>query len=241
MHLFFKALLDLLLPSFCLACDKPLGTLPELLFCPECLERLRFIESPLCPCCGRVYLVAPGNDHHCGTCLATPYHFSRARAIFLYQEPLKEVIHRFKYQGKTACLPSFARFARNLPQLDEVQGADWIVPVPLHPTRLQERGFNQALLLARAFFPKDNRVAPNLLVRLRPTEPQASFNGGARRTNLKKAFGVVKPHRLVGKMILLIDDVFTTGTTVNECAKVLKKAGAAEVMVLTLARVKEDY
>jgi ComF family protein len=238
---FFKAILDLLLPSFCLACDKPLGSLPELLFCPECLERLRFIESPLCPCCGRVYLKAAPGDHHCGTCLATSWHFNRARAIFLYQEPLKEVIHRFKYQGKTACLPSFARFARNLPHLAEMQEADWIVPVPLHPTRLRERGFNQALLLARVFFPKDRRVTSNLLVRLRPTEPQASFNGAARRTNLKKAFGVEKPHRLVGKKILLIDDVFTTGTTVNECAKTLKKAGAAEVMVLTLARVKEDY
>jgi len=240
----FKALLDLLLPSFCLACEKPLGSLPELLFCPDCLKRLHFIKSPLCPCCGRVYLVAAGGDHHCGACLATPRHFTRARAMFLYEEPLKKVVHRFKYQGKTACLSSFARFARNLPQMAELgagERPDWIVPVPLHPSRLRERGFNQSLLLARAFFPKDQRIAPTLLVRLRPTEPQANFNGAARRTNLKNAFGVVKPHRLTGKKILLIDDVFTTGTTVNECAKVLKKAGAAEVIVLTLARVKEDY
>ncbi len=241
MKLFFKALLDLLLPSFCLSCEKPLGPAPDLLFCPDCLERLHCIQSPLCPCCGRVYLVAAGGDHHCGACLTTPWHFSRARALFLYEEPVKEVIHRFKYQGKTACLPSFARFAQNLPQLAEVEGADWIVPVPLHPTRLRERGFNQALLLARAFFPKDRRVTANLLVRSRPTEPQTSFNGGARRTNLKNAFAVVKPQQLAGKKILLVDDVFTTGTTVNECARVLKKAGAAEVMVLTLARVKEDY
>jgi len=154
------------------------------------------------------------------------------------------VVHRFKYQGKPACLPSFTRFAKNLPQvaeLGEVERPDLIVPVPLHPSRLRERGFNQALLLARAFFPKDRRVTADLLVRLRPTEPQTNFNGAARRTNLKNAFGIVKPHRLTGKKILLIDDVFTTGTTVNECAMVLKKAGAAEVMVLTLARVKEDY
>ncbi|MFH1019622.1 MAG: ComF family protein [Pseudomonadota bacterium] len=238
---FFKALLDLLLPSFCLACEKPLGPAPKLLFCPDCLKRLHCITSPLCPCCGRVYLVASGGDHHCGACLATPWHFSRARALFLYEEPLKKVIHRFKYQGKTACLPSFSEFARNTPLLTEMEGADFIVPVPLHPTRLRERGFNQALLLARAFFPKDRRVTPSLLVRSRPTEAQTSFNGAARRTNLKNAFSVVTPHRLTDKKILLIDDVFTTGTTVNECARVLKKAGAAEVMVLTLARVKEDY
>ncbi|MCX5876318.1 MAG: ComF family protein [Deltaproteobacteria bacterium] len=241
MKRFFNALLDLLLPSFCLACEKPLGSAPDLLFCPDCQEKLHYIKSPLCPCCGRAYLVAPGGDHHCGTCLAKPRHFSQARALFLYEEPLKKVIHRFKYQGKTACLPSFARLAINLPLLAEMRGVDWIVPVPLHPSRLRERGFNQALLLARAFFPKDRRVTVGLLVRLRPTEPQTSFNGAARRTNLKNAFAVIKPHRLAGKKILLIDDVFTTGTTANECARVLKKAGADEVLVLTLARVKEDY
>lgn len=241
MRRFFTALLDLLLPSFCLACDKPLGSAPELLFCPDCLKRLTFIHSPLCPCCGRVYLVAAGGDHLCGACLAAPRHFTRARALFLYEEPLKEVIHRFKYQGKTACLPSFARFAKNHPLLADLEGVDRIVPVPLHPSRLRERGFNQALLLARALFPKDPRIIPSLLIRSRPTEPQANFNGAARRTNLKNAFAVVGPQLLAGKKILLVDDVFTTGTTANECARVLKKAGAAEVVVLTLARVKEDY
>jgi len=238
---FLKALLDLLLPSFCLACEKPLGPAPDLLFCPDCLGKLHYITNPLCPCCGRVYLVATGGDHHCGACLAKPNHFTRARALFLYEEPMKEVIHRFKYQGKTACLPSFAWFAHNLPQLAELEGADWIMPVPLHKSRLRERGFNQALLLARAFFPKDRRITTGLLIRSRPTEPQTSFNGGTRRTNLKNAFAVMKPQYIKGKKILLIDDVFTTGTTVNECARVLKKAGASEVMVLTLARVKEDY
>ncbi|HCC54068.1 MAG TPA: amidophosphoribosyltransferase [Desulfobulbaceae bacterium] len=241
MQPFFKAFLDLMLPSFCLACDKPLGSAPDLLFCPDCLEKLCFIQSPLCPCCGRVYLVATGGDHHCGTCLTTPRHFTRARALFLYEELLKKVVHRFKYQGKTDCLPSFARFARNLPQLTETKKIDLIVPVPLHQSRLRERGFNQALLLARAFFPKDQRIIPNLLIRSRPTAPQTGFSGAARRTNLKNAFAVINPHRLTGKKILLVDDVFTTGTTVNECAKVLKKAGAIEVIVLTLARVTEDY
>ena len=230
-----------MLPSFCLACDKPLGSAPDLLFCPDCLEKLHFIKSPLGPCCGRVYLVAAGGDHHCGTCLTTPRHFTRARALFLYEEPLKKVIHSFKYQGKTDSLPSFASFARNLPQFAEMKEVDLIVPVPLHPSRLRERGFNQALLLARAFFPKDRRVTPNLLIRSRPTAPQTGFSGTARRINLKNAFAIIKPHRLAGKKILLVDDVFTTGTTVNECARVLKKAGAIEVLVLTLARVTEDY
>lgn len=241
MKVFLKSLLDLLLPSFCLACDTPLAPSPELLFCPDCRMKLQSIQSPICPCCGRVYLVAPGGDHHCGSCLASPRYFSRARALFLYEDPLKEVIHRFKYQGKTACLPSVAALAKNLPHPAEMEVADWIVPVPLHPRRLRERGFNQALLLARAFFPKDPRITSDLLIRTRPTEPQTSFNGSARRANLKNVFSVVQPNRVRGKKILVVDDVFTTGTTVNECARVLKKAGATEVMALTLARVKEDY
>lgn len=161
--------------------------------------------------------------------------------MFLYEEPIKKLIHRFKYQGKTDCLVSVSTLARDHPALEEMREADLIIPVPLHPARLRERGFNQALLLARAIFPGDRRVVPRLLIRIRATAPQAGFDGAARRANLRKAFEVTAPGLLAGKRILLIDDVLTTGSTVNECAKTLKKAGAAEVLVITLARVREDY
>lgn len=236
-----RSLLDLLLPPACLCCDKPLTISIGLLFCPDCLAQLHLITTPLCPGCGRAYLKAAGGDHHCGTCLTKGWYFNAARAVLLYEDPAKALIHRFKYQGKTACLKSLSLLMTRLPHLtDFVKEAHWIVPVPLHSGRLRQRGFNQALLLARAFFPKDHRLQVDFLRRIRPTPPQTGFNGAERRRNLKNAFAVTEPGRIRGKKILLVDDVFTTGTTADECARTLKKAGAAEVLVLTLARVKED-
>ena len=238
---FLFSLLDLLLPPVCLCCEQPLTVSAGLLFCPDCLGQLRLIATPLCPRCGRAYLKAAGGDHPCATCLTKNWHFSAARAVLLYEEPAKTLIHRFKYQGKTAGLTSISRLMGHLPHLaDFVDDIDSILPVPLHSSRLRERGFNQAQLLARALFPKDRRLRADVLRRIRATQPQTGFDGIARRRNLKNAFAVTGPEHIRGKIILLIDDVFTTGTTADECAKTLKKSGAAEVRVLTLARVNED-
>jgi len=238
---FFFSLLDLLLPPVCLCCGRPLAVSTDILFCSECLGQLRLIATPLCPRCGRAYLKAAGGDHPCATCLTKKWHFSAARAVLLYEEPAKTIIHRFKYQGKTACLQSLSRLMAHLPHIAGFVGdVDSILPVPLHGSRLRERGFNQAQLLARAFFPKDRRLRADILRRVRATQPQTGFNGVARRRNLKNAFAVTQPEQIHGKKILLVDDVFTTGTTADECAKILKKSGAAEVRVLTLARVNEE-
>ena len=237
----FRSLLDLLLPPACLCCGRPLATSDATLFCPACLAQLHLITTPLCPCCGRAYLKAAGGDHFCATCLTKKWYFGAARAVLLYEDPAKSLIHLFKYQGKTACLKSLCRLMASLPHLaDYTKDADLILPVPLHNSRLRTRGFNQAQLLAQAFFPKDRRLKVDIIRRIRPTPPQTGFNGTARRLNVKNAFAVAEPEQVRGKKILLVDDVFTTGTTVNECAKTLKKAGAGEVRVLTLARVKEE-
>jgi ComF family protein len=115
---------------------------------------------------------------------------------------------------------------------------DLIVPVPLHKKRLRQRGFNQALELARLFFPLEKaRIRPTILMRTRWTTPQAGLGGRERRRNLAGAFQVGDGEKILAKKILLVDDVFTTGSTVNECAKVLRQSGAADIQVLTLARV----
>ena len=237
---FFSSAVDLLLPPSCLACGKPLSSSKKILFCASCKEDIPFIIPPLCTCCGRPFHKAAGGNHFCGTCLTDKRYFDKARALFLYEEPFKKHIHSFKYQSQTAGLKGFGLLKQQLPHLDEVGDVDLIVPVPLHKKRLQERGFNQALLLARSFFPKDRRISADLLTRPNWTEPQTSFNGKARRKNLKNAFVVKRAELVQNKKILLVDDVFTTGTTVNECARTLKKSGATEVVVLTLARVKEE-
>lgn len=233
--------LDLLLPPVCLACKEPLASSRPPLFCPACLRAIRMVSSPLCGCCGTPFPKSAPGDHACAACLAEQRFFSQARSVVHYQEPTRPAIHACKYHGEGAGLTTFRLLKENNPHT----AGDWphidrILPVPLHRKRLQERGFNQALLLARAFFPKDRRVNPRLLTRPVWTEPQTSFDGAARRTNLKNAFAVPEPALVRGCSILLVDDVYTTGATLNECARALRRAGAGEVQALTLARVPDQ-
>ncbi len=130
-----------------------------------------------------------------------------------------------------------AALARDAAGYRDLAVPDLILPVPLHPQRLRERGFNQALLLGRACFPEQSRIINvNLLVRRRATVPQTRLSGTERRKNLASAFTVTCPDSLKNKKILLIDDVFTTGSTVHECAATLRRAGAARIEIFTLAR-----
>ncbi len=234
----WRATLDLLFPPLCLGCGVGLASSQPPLFCPECQKQITPLAPPFCTCCGRPLPAAAGSGHTCGRCLTKPPAFAKARALTLYSGPMAEAIHRFKYQGEQAGLATFAHFHRAL--VSDLAEPDAILPVPLHPERLRQRGFNQALLLAQAFFPKaERRLDPGVLVRLRHTHTQTGMNGTERRRNLKNAFGLTIPERVAGRSILLVDDVYTTGSTVNECAKVLRRAGAARVEVLTLARVRE--
>lgn len=163
-----------------------------------------------------------------------------ARALVIYREPISDVIHRFKYQGQTVSLKSFHTLFHDLVTIPEYLHPDLVVPVPLHPGKLRQRGFNQAVLLAEALY-LENRELVNhaVLERVRKTAPQTGLSGKERRRNLKNAFQINKPEQVKNRTIVLVDDVFTTGTTVNECARILKKAGAKKVLVFTLARVAE--
>ena len=164
-----------------------------------------------------------------------------ARAVLHYDEAVSRLVHHFKYHGHTAGLDSYRLLKESLVHLDGMEQTDFLVPVPLHLKRLRQRGFNQAVLLALALFPDlKNKVNPFLLERCRWTEPQTGLNGKQRRKNLRNAFELRHPARVEGRTILLLDDIFTTGSTVNECARTLRRAGAKEVRVLTLARVRED-
>lgn len=239
-----RACQDLLFPPSCLGCRTPLPSSQPPLFCDQCLGQLQWLKSPLCPGCGQPWPPGAGGDHYCGTCLQKPPHFSRARAALLYHGPIRVAIQACKYHGDLAGLASFAALAGRAPaRSDALTGDpaawDYILPVPLHVQRLRERGFNQALLLARAFFPRaKEQIRPDLLLRQRWTEPQTGMSGRRRRRNLRDAFVVDRPREVKNRRILLVDDVFTTGSTGNECARVLKAAGAAEVAIFTLARVR---
>lgn len=234
---FFPALLDVLLPPICHICHSFIANAGALHICPDCCERLPLVESPLCPICG-IPFTGAGDDHRCGTCLAHPPHFDTARAHFLYEGAIRDLIHSFKYNQLTYLRYPLALLAlRGVNALITDHDPHLIVPVPLHRTRLRQRGFNQAVLLGKVL---SRRLAlpllPDALARTRQTEPQIELSAEERRLNVKGAFAVNRPVRVTGKRILLLDDVMTTGSTMDECAKELKKAGAAVVIAATIAR-----
>ncbi len=231
---------NLLFPPSCPGCGRRLLAWRPPYFCSRCRARIRYIVPPLCSCCGLP--LTAGGDHLCGDCLRSRFVFSRARAAVIYAEPVISPLLAFKYRGEMSLLAPFGALARPLPAEAPFGEPELIVPVPLHPRRLRARGFNQALLLSRSFFPTHkSRINPDLLLRIRHTDSQRGRSGRERRRNLRGAFRVAGKEKVAGKTVLLIDDVFTTGTTVNECAATLLTAGAAEVAVFTLARTVRDF
>ena len=235
---FWHALIDFFFPPKCLFCGSSLGELPDDHPCPLCTERIKVFPHPRCPCCGLGFGDTPGEDHLCSQCLTEERYFTRARAIGPYEGLMADAIHRFKYQGASRLAKPLGTFLAEYKDPEfPFSDFDRILSVPLHPRRLRQRGFNQSLLLARCVsrthsIPLDFTT----LRRTRHTEPQTQLSGSERQKNIRGAFEVRRPEAISEKHILLIDDVFTTGSTVQECAKVLLKAGAKRVDVLTLAR-----
>jgi ComF family protein len=219
--------------------------------CPACSRGFSPVESPLCLKCGAMFVSREGDDHLCGNCLSATRRYRKARAAGIYDKALMAVIHCFKYKEKIQLARPlekllFARFI-NLyyKNGEESEGIDLVVPVPLHAKRFRKRGFNQAFFLIRnwAGMAKTSgmngpsfEIGRDILVRDRWTEPQVGLGRDQRKLNMKDAFCLNDSLRVTDKRILLIDDVYTTGTTVDECAKVLMEGGASCVDVLTLAR-----
>ncbi len=226
---------DVLFPARCLACETLLGRYRLPLLCSDCLSRLIPLSSPLCLCCGIPF--AAGENHLCGNCLGGNPPFDLVRSAFSYQEPLVTLIHQVKFGRRLTGLSTLGVLVQNSCAVSSLSCPDLILPVPLHGRRLRQRGFNQSLLLARSCFPEwKGRIVAAGLRRLRNTLPQTDLSGKERRKNLKGAFCLNVSCEVAGKTILLLDDVFTTGSTVVECSRILRKAGAARVEVFTPAR-----
>jgi ComF family protein len=226
-------------PPTCASCGQPLHSKRSESFCPECQKTLEFIAEPYCPGCGLPYAKERPNPHLCGDCLSGIHHFDRARSTGFYRGSLREVLHRFKYGGQTSLArPLGQMLIAPGRQLARLQKIDFIIPVPLHPKRLRQRSFNQASLLARRLGSALNiSVDYASLQRSRWTEPQAGLSRRQRAANVKGAFSLKSNKKFKEKGILVVDDVLTTGETVEQCVRVLKKnGGAREVAVLTVAR-----
>lgn len=233
-----RGVLDLLYPPLCIGCRSQVAEPGSL--CPACWRNVNFLDGPGCSCCGLPFELDPGGETLCAACLADPPAFDRARAVMRYDETSRGPILALKHADRLDLAPGFARWLERAgkPLLGE---ADIIVPVPLHASRLWRRRYNQAAELARALGRLAAKpVEPTLLHRTRATPSQGAMpSAKARRRNMRGAFRVAEDRRLIldGRTLLLIDDVLTTGATADACARALKRAGAAKVHVLALARV----
>ena len=230
--------LDILFPGHCLACGSGLIERQEISYCGICLQSVRLIREPFCTLCGKPFDKAYGINHFCGYCLRKGWYFKQARAVGCYQPPITEAVKVFKYRGKMHGLATFTALSQLFFQQHPLEEPDLIVPVPLHIRRLRQRGFNQALILSQKIFSAyRGKINPHILERRHWSRPQTGLRGAERHRNVKNAFMVRGPENIYHKKILLVDDVLTTGATVNECARVLLKNKASEVSVFTFARV----
>ncbi|GMR05410.1 MAG: ComF family protein [Thermodesulfobacteriota bacterium] len=230
------SIIDILLPPACPLCERELCAAGRL-FCGACHAALcsTLLKSPLCTLCGVTFISKASEDHLCSECVATPPPYARARSVFAYEGPVKEAIRLFKYSGRTTLGAPLGGLL-GLIKESLPAAADLVMPVPLHKKRLRRRGFNQSLMLAaKASEIFSSPLVYDNLKRVRYTEEQVNLTHGERAANVAGAFVLERPREAEGKMVALVDDVYTTGATIKECAKVLKKAGA-QVCSLTLAR-----
>ncbi|MCI3131674.1 ComF family protein [Phenylobacterium aquaticum] len=208
---------------------------------PEAWSRITFLDDPVCDGCGVPFEFHQGPGVRCAACMARPRAFDRARAACLYDDASRGPILQLKHADRTDLSPLFARWISRAAR-ELIAEADVIVPVPLHPTRLLRRRFNQSAEIARPLARLTGLAyLPDALRRVRATETQGGKSGGGRRRNVAAAFAVPasQARRLAGRRVLLIDDVLTTGATAEGCARALKGAGAQCVNLAVIARVQE--
>jgi ComF family protein len=233
-----EALSDLLFPPRCAFCDDDSKDVSRCSFCEECLGSLRPIEPPICERCGMpVPSLMEPSAKFCGRCLSDPPPYTRARYGVQYEGALRDALLRFKFGGHLSVGRALSEllletFEKHFASSD----FDIIVPIPMYDRRLPSRGFNQAVILAEGVESGTGIPLDRFSFRkIKDTPPQVGLTRRERVANLKRSFSVSKPDRIRGRRILLIDDVATTGSTIEEASRTLLKAGAGRVEALVLA------
>jgi ComF family protein len=236
------ALVSLIFPAPCRICGATLDTSSRIPICRDCLDSLRPFSGPMCEGCGRPFLSAVAGAVHkplCHLCRRGVYGFDLARSYGAYAGGMVSAITLLKYDAVAPLGGWFAaRLAELLARRPGALAGDVVVPVPLHPSRLRERGHNQAELIARPLA-KRLRVPLRsyLLVRTKPRPDKLKLTRQERWRTVRGAYAIRAGTRVDKLRVLLVDDVFTTGATLDACARALRQAGAASVIGLTVARV----
>ena len=232
-----RTALDLIYPRNCQFCTEPLCDLEPGVICASCLALAKRIESPFCQRCSLPFAGQINDPFECGYCQDIPFHFSRAVAACRAEGVVRDCIHRLKYNRELYYLPHLVDWliAAGREHIDWTT-IDAIVPVPLHPRKQRDREFNQAELLARDLSREFGKpLIGNGVRRVKETQTQTKLAAAERRVNLRAAFTAGRG-QVAGLRLVLVDDVFTTGATLDSCASLLVDQGAAAVMALTVAR-----
>ena len=228
--------LDIALPTLCVSCREPVDGDGV---CAACWAKLSFIAPPYCPKLGIPFVYDPGPDMLSMEAIADPPAFARARAAVRYDEVARTLVHGLKYQDRTDLAPIMGRWMARAGR-ELLENADMLIPVPLHWRRAWHRRFNQSGALARVIGEQSGvRLRGDLLARVRATEQQVGLSRAQRASNVQGAFEVSRERRgeVAGRRVILVDDVLTSGATLDACARALLRAKAAQVDVLVFARV----
>jgi ComF family protein len=229
-----RAVVDGVLPPRCLACGDIVGEPHSL--CGRCWAAMTFFAPPWCALCGLPFEIPMPETAVCGACASRRPHWDRARAVMRYDKNSRRLVLALKHGDQTHLAQAFGRWMQRA-GAEVLAGADLLLPVPLHWTRLFSRRFNQAALLAQAIHAAGGPpVAADWLVRRKRTPSQGRLGPLARQRNVAAAFALRPGRELQGRRVVIVDDVMTTGATAAECARVLRRNGAGFVGVLTLAR-----
>mgnify|MGYP005847147201 CR=1 FL=1 len=235
---FYYSSINLLFPLRCLVCGKDINQYQSIPLCEEHLAMINLTKKPFCEKCGRKLSSEMQSEYICITCRDTKWHFDRQFSATVYNEVMQELVHLYKYGMRNYLASSLASFMiKFMDDYIDAKTIDFVIPVPLHWRRYLYRGFNQAYEIARRFSHQySSKISTGNLRRIRYTTPQVGLSNEERKKNIRGAFTVINPERLTGKNILLIDDVFTTGATMNECARILKESGVLSVTGFTLSQ-----
>lgn len=237
MRIYKENFIHLLFPPRCPICDKVLFSsilAPQELVCPSCRRKPEYVQEPVCKKCGK--LLENQRQEYCYDCQKHPGEFIQGKALWVYQGEVKQSIYRFKYQARREYARYYGReLVRVYGRWARERKIEGLVPIPLSKKRKRQRGFNQAELIAREFSRGTGiPVYGSLLIRVRNTKAQKELNDQERKNNLKKAFKT-RANKVQLDHILLIDDIYTTGSTMNEAACELKRSGIAEVYCLSIS------
>ncbi len=229
----FETAITFLFPAQCKVCEKNIGLESIPYLCNGCWDSLEIVTPPWCEICG-----IQNVDGVCDVCATAPPRYGKLRTVAFYDAILQRIIHLYKFEKRRSLAKHLSDMMVNhIPNDCNLKEYDYILPIPIHKNRLRERGFNQSTLIAQGISNEIGiDICTDAIVRSRNTSPQSSLTRDARQTNVVGAFGIKNRNLIRGKRILILDDVFTTGATVNEAVNMLWNEDPIEIDVLTLAR-----